>query len=60
MFPYIVMIIPDLKAIHNDPEYPLLLHHLNDTSKILTTIDLIQKMSCLRPYEHFLETIGFA
>ena len=28
---------PNLKAIHNDPECPLVLRHLNNASKSLTT-----------------------
>ena len=31
------------------PECPLLLHHLNNASKSLTTRNLIQKMSCPSP-----------
>ena len=36
---------PHLKTIQNNPEYLLLLHHLNNASKSLTTRNLIQEMS---------------
>ena len=53
-FPYIAVLntrkfSPHIKAIQNDPECPLLLHHLNNASKSLTTRILIPRMSCPRP-----------
>ena len=52
IFPYIAALNtpkfkPHLKAIQNDPKCPLLLHHLTNASKVLTTRNFIQEMSFL-------------
>ena len=56
VFPYISMLNtskfnPHLKAIHNDQEYPHLLHHLKNASKSLTTKKkLIKEMPSPSPW----------
>ena len=47
-----------LKAINNDPECPLLLHHLINSSKSLNTRNLIQKSNDAKEAANILDCCG--
>ena len=48
------MFNPNLKAILNGKECPILLHHLKNASKALATIFSIQELSCPSPGNIFV------
>ena len=51
-------LLPHSKAINYDPECPLPLHHLNNSSKSLTTRNLIQKSNDAKEAADILDCCG--